>query len=89
MGEQEERPPLWRVMSDAWFTWVIVNRPDADRFATAAEIRAAADWLVPEDPEPPNGYAETSAGYRHTVWKIRDELRQLLLDEARKAEAGE
>ena len=85
------RPPLWQVMADA--------RPPGlttqarfwmyERDCFAAEIRALADWLVPEEPEPPDGYAETSAGYRHTVWEVHDELRDRLLAEADRAEAGE
>ena len=83
------RPPLWRVMNAAFMDAFM----DADSGqlgpTIAAEIRALADWLVPEEPEPPDGYAETSAGYRHTVWEVHDELRDRLLAEADRAEAGE
>ena len=41
MTDTNNRPPLWRVMSDAY----------CQAFNTAAEIRAVRDWLKRELPE--------------------------------------
>jgi hypothetical protein len=71
--------PLWRVMHKAHM--------DADPFNNtkgyAAELRAVADWLVPEEP---------LLGGDHR-WELERDQRQIirrkLLAEADKAEAGE
>jgi hypothetical protein len=76
------RPPLWRVMHKAHM--------DADPFNNtkgyAAELRAIADWLVPEEPM----IIEGGRSYE-LAWLVseRERLRLLLLDEADKAETGE
>ena len=79
--------PLWKKMHRA-------HMEHADPLAAcalrgyAAEIRAIADWLVPERDAPPSsphmgGYVE------HVLWAQTQMLRDLLLDEANRAEAGE
>jgi hypothetical protein len=68
--------PLWQAKE-----WV-KERPD-DRYG-AAELRAIADWLVPEEPM----IVEGGRSYEQ-AWLVseRERLRRLLLDEADKAEA--
>jgi hypothetical protein len=55
-----------------------------DRYCYAAELRAIADWLVPEEPM----IVEGGRSYEQ-AWLVseRERLRRLLLDEADKAEA--
>lgn len=77
-----DRPPLWRAMSGAWSARVIAGRPDADRLATAAEIRAVRDWLVPEEEAP----ADFPGWLRY---RERQFLRAQLTAEADRAERGD
>ena len=76
------RPPLWREMAGAWSARVIVGRPDAERLAIAAEIRAVAHWIKKARPD----YDEVLHG------AIRadelDSILALLTTEADRAERG-
>lgn len=88
MTDTPNRPPLWQVMTQARYNSEGA-RLASIRHATAAEIRALRDWLVPEEPEPkmyhPNG--------EHTLawceWNSRQRLRALLTAEADRAERGD
>ena len=89
-----EREPLWWIMQEAYFE---SRKPGhCDRLGYAAEIRAIADWLVPEEPEPPLGVVPKSEINKcideHSEWRewfVRGCLRTELLAEADRAEAGE
>ena len=100
--QPQPRPPLWREMdiariqaSDGEYIdgeWVYDTAG-----MTAAEIRAVADWLVPEEPPIPPGALERVDAFDNPdlydqleVGRAlaRLDLRQLLLDEAQRAEAG-
>jgi hypothetical protein len=76
------RRQLWRVMHDAYL------KPNLSgprgHLGFAAEIRALADWLVPEADAPTSG--GDLAKMKHLV-SMR--FRAQLLDEADRAEAGE
>jgi hypothetical protein len=73
------RPPLWRVMEDAVKAAPTFEFEDL----AAAELRAIAGWLVPErDPE-------ALPLEEQVAWAVHCTLRQRLLDEADRAEAGE
>ena len=81
-----DRKSLWNVIND-WYG----SHDDG----YAALIRAMADWLVPEEPEPPLGVVPKSqinkAIDEHSEWRewfVRDCLRAELLAEADRAEAG-
>ena len=76
------RPPLWQLMAGAWSARVIVGRPDAERLAIAAEIRAVRDWLVPEEEAPADDRLSRD-------WVTRMRLRDKLTAEADRAERGE
>ena len=79
--------PLWRVMYDAYYS--VQQHPDVlsedcERQTIAAEIRAIADWLVPDDTiEKPVDTALKGAAME------RRALRDTLLAEADRAEAGD
>jgi hypothetical protein len=87
-----ENEPLWRVMAGAWSARVIVGRPDAERLAIAAEIRALRDWLVPFE-EVQGPYVNGPLGWvinteeQHRCDE-RQRLRALLTAEAERAEGG-
>jgi hypothetical protein len=70
-------------MQDAGF-----NTPGTPRHATAAEIRALADWLVPEEAPPHRGMRPGGSDLTHqeTLSVERQRLRQILLAEADRAE---
>jgi hypothetical protein len=74
-----DRPPLWRVMEAA-----VKSAPTFEfEDLAAVELRAIADWLVPEE-------EVTAEGEHYQARQIeREYLREVLLDEARRAEAGE
>lgn len=83
--------PLWRVMYQAYDT---SSHPQwEEHHGMAAEIRAVADWLVPEEPEPPAGDGEPwPQAYQQrsdAMWEQRQTLRQRLLAEADRAERGD
>lgn len=70
------KPPLWRAMFDA----AAPHNPP--RKQCSAMICALADWLVPEE-------LEVADGFGVIAQNERERLRQLLLAEADRAEAGE
>jgi hypothetical protein len=82
-------PPLWEVMQAAYFRG---GRPGfSEPHGYAAEIRALADWLVPE--EPPISLSAINMRDLSEIsrWFQRDERQRLRLDllaEADEAEAG-
>ena len=77
-----DREPLWRIMFDAFIKPRLSGEFGHKGFAS--EIRAIADWLVPEDDAPTSG--GDLAKMRHL---ISMQMRAQLLDEADRAEAGE
>lgn len=87
---KQSKPHLWRVLSDAQPT----ASSTAQRDIYAAEIRALADWLGLEMPEP-QLYVPSEFGGSIiqadvvAEWKVRQDIRQLLLAEADRAEAGD
>jgi hypothetical protein len=76
------RPPLWQVMHDA-YEEAFITGDGCTWTGRAAEIRAIADWLVPEEEPEPLPLEEQVA------WATRRNMRQRLLAEADRAEAGE
>jgi hypothetical protein len=100
---QQDRP-LWEVMRHAYdqssvpSTLIDASDPSTgdcltDRYGYAAEIRALADEVVPEQPEP-SPYVDSIMGWvmdqnPHVEWKTRQAIRQRLLAEADHAEKGE
>ncbi len=91
----EQNPPLWRVMFDAYDTSppapADADNDWTDRHGYAAEIRALADWLVPEEPPPHRGMRPggTNLTHRETLSVERQRLRALFTAEADRAEKGE
>jgi hypothetical protein len=77
------KPPLWRVLSDALPT----AGSTAQRDIYAAEIRALADWLVPE--ESSETFLPGEDSHNRSKRQQRRHLRATLLIEAVKAEVGE
>ena len=78
--------PLWQVMYAARHARPVTNDPMAGQeFGPlyAAEIRAIADWLVPEEEPEPLPLDEQIA------WVVRSNLRRQLLAESDRAGAGE
>jgi hypothetical protein len=75
--------PLWRLMSDARYRSAELGAHIT--LATAAEIRAVADWLVPPELE----QLEAQNWAVRVKWRTGLALRQRLLDEADRAERGE
>ena len=84
------KPPLWEVMTQARYNSEGA-RLASIRHATAAEIRAVRDWLVPEEPPPHRGMRPggTNLTYQETLSVKRQRLRALLTAEADRAEKGE
>lgn len=86
--------PLWRVMRVAYAR---STAPSGDltgwktHHGYAAELRAIADWLVPEEDEPPfiARNASCEMWLERGMLRERQRLRLLLLNEADRAEAGE
>jgi hypothetical protein len=80
-------------MAGAWSARVIVGRPDAERLAIAAEIRALQRYILPDEPELPRvrrltgNIFEEAATYAR--YHERQRLRALLTAEAKRAEKGE
>ena len=82
------RPPLWWAMQGAYFSGR--NPGLSDRHGYAAEIRAVADWLIPDDPVP-EIVLESSLdafGLYMAFHRQRMHLRERLLAEADRAERG-
>ncbi len=75
-------------MAGAWSARVIVGRPDAERLAIAAEIRALQREVLPDEPEVilPE-YPDTIQAAAWGAWKARGRIRALLLAEAERAES--
>jgi hypothetical protein len=83
-----DRPPLWRLMADAYAEATNSTVRDFDVIATgnAAEIRALADAVVPE--EPLGEFTTALATFETVERNQRQRIRALLLAEAERAEAG-
>jgi hypothetical protein len=82
-----DKKPLWEVMRDAAEEvpeWV----PNLDGCRYAAELRAIADEVVPEEPEPWLGETaySTDSPSLTAAYRERQRFRQRLLDAAAKAE---
>jgi hypothetical protein len=79
--------PLWQVMQNAYDRQLIASEAvgvDAeDRLCYAAEIRAIADWLVPEEE------SEDLPLEEQVAWVACRNMRQRLLDEADRAERAD
>ncbi len=89
------KPPLWRVMFDAYDASppapADADNDWTDRHGYAAEIRAVADWLIPDDPIPDvvmESDLEAFSIYM-AFNRMRMHLRQQLLTEADRAVRGE
>ena len=87
MTDQQQPTLLWELMQDAYMSAAIAPGRHANE-CYAAEIEALAQWLVPEEPEPPCGEGEPwPAAYQamsDAKWEQRQQIRQRLLDEARR-----
>ena len=85
----EQAQPLWKVMRTAYDCSTAPNGSTGDwieRDGFAAEIRAVAEWLVPEEePLPDSLYG----GNRFDRQAERQRLRALLTTEADRAERGD
>jgi len=93
--------PLWRVMREASHTADAIGIASTDQFiraCAAAELRAIADWLVPEEECASKTREEwvmhvaqehMKAGSASGARSARCGVRRLLLAEADRAEAGE
>lgn len=83
-----DRPPLWRLMHDAFTDHY---QQDAYWPGYAAEIRAIRDWLVPEEAPPHRGMRPGGSNLTHqeTLSVERQHLRALLTAEADRAERGD
>jgi len=90
MAEPQDRP-LWEVMHEA-FLREVADNPHAE-LAEGIQImiRAIADVVVPEEPEPnPDRFAtETELDFRMGQWTQRMATRAKLLAEAECAEKGD
>ena len=77
MTTPTNRPPLWRVMRQA-------DSSAASDYQSpeARMLRAIADWLVPEEDEP-------AIDKPFVIWRTKRTIRDQLLAEADRAEAGE
>jgi hypothetical protein len=87
----EQQKPLWRVMQDAFTDATIMH--GYGRHGYAAELRAIADVVVPEEPKP-DLYIGTDMGWMVNApatykWEQRMATRALLLAEAERAEKGD
>lgn len=82
--DNQPKPPLWREVITAWClppeSWI-----NQEGCRAANVILALTNWLVPEEAYPSSLVDE----YEHAAWVQRYELRQTLLAEAARAEAGE
>ncbi len=92
MSNQQTTSPLWEQMHDAFMETADTDLPLES--CIAAELRVVADAVVPEELEPPCGDNEPlpHAYYQamsDAKWEQRQCIRQRLLDEAAKAEAGD
>jgi len=81
----EQQKPLWEVMREAYYN---VEHPDlfseeCERLTIAAELRAIADVVAPEEPHIPS---EITAVILRAQ---RQRIRAMLLAEAERAEKGE
>lgn len=84
MIDTPNRPPLWQVLMNAG------DPPCTMQEMTAAEIRALRDWLVPDEPEPRiYEHCDREDLVTWHRWDQCQELRDLLTDEADRAERGE
>lgn len=91
MSEQQKPPPLWRVMHRAYDESAPPGGGEwTNSCGYAAEIRALADWLVPEEPEPEvPDFPDANDMAPWQRWHERKRTRQRLLAEADRAERGE
>jgi hypothetical protein len=86
-----DHPPLYAVL-DKYFPEMIMMElltPGITRKTIANMVEEFADWLIPEELEPPVSNNEPwPQGYQlmsDSKWEQRQLLRQILLDEAQKA----
>jgi hypothetical protein len=96
MSNQQDKQPLCQAMNnelrDMPMNVRVKDGMHFTRLCCAAEIRGLADWLVPEEIEPPSPEGEPwPQSYQlmsDSKWEQRQMIRQYLLDEANKAEMG-
>jgi hypothetical protein len=81
MTDPADRLPLWRVVRNAG-QHARIDWEHVDGTRYAAELRAIADWLVPERD------SESLPLEEQVAWAVHYTLRQRLLDEADKADVG-
>jgi len=89
------QPPLWQSMmkslEDVPNGVQIKDVDHLARLCTAAEIRAVADRITPEEPEPvkPDDVEDGMGWPEWYEWLERKHIRRFLLDEASNAEADD
>jgi hypothetical protein len=81
-----DKKPLWRVMQDAFTDATVMHGYGRDGYA--AELRAIADVVVPEEPEPLISERHHLEPGVIAEWAERQRIRALLLAEAERAERG-
>lgn len=87
MADQQQPTPLWEVMHDAYMAATDGPGCDANE-CYAAQIEALADWLVPKEPQPLGYVGDPDDHVAYGIWIGHMEIRQRLLDEARRARGG-
>ena len=89
--DSEQKPSLWRALHSVFADWATYPQPP--RKLWSALVLALADWLVPEETEPPVGDGEPwPASYQarsDAMWEQRQLLRPTLISEVKRAETGE
>lgn len=94
-GAMTVKSPLWQAMMESLEGvpngTQIKSVDHLARLCTAAEIRAVADRITPEEPEPvkPDDVEDGMGWPEWYAWLERKHIRRFLLDEASKAEAGD
>lgn len=81
-----DKQPLWQVACRAWWSLVDTEAPTCppEQDQWAAVLRAIADVVAPGGEMPGSNASEFKQGYLAAVHDVR----QRLLDEADRAEAG-
>ncbi len=76
--------PLWLKVNDAFWPYMTARK------SAAAVLRVIADEVVPEEPPPHRGMRPggSTLTYQETLSVERQRIRQHLLAEAKRAEAG-
>jgi hypothetical protein len=82
--------PLWRLMFEAGAAVTAKGAHSTTHEAKAAELRAIADRVVPEEAAPGmSDFPDANDAAPWQRWQARQRIRARLLAEADRAEAGE